>query len=83
MYGPWGGMGWGMGWWWLLLLLVVIGVVLLVVVVLRSTGAGGSGGGGDRAARQRHAEEVLAERYARGEIDKADYEERLRTLQGG
>jgi putative membrane protein len=76
-------MGWGMGWGWLFLLLVIVGVVLIVVAVLRSTGSGRSGAGGDVAARSRHAEEVLAERYARGEIDRAEYEERLRTLRGG
>jgi len=47
-----------------------------VVLVIRWTGLGGSAvAGGANKARQ-----ILDERFARGEIDKDDYEERKRVL---
>jgi putative membrane protein len=82
-YGPgmMGGYGWGGGWgfggigmllWWVL---IVLGIVLLVKWIF----GGGPAAGhrtGDRAL------EVLKERYARGEIDKNEFEEKKRDLRG-
>ena len=80
-YGPgmmgWDGGGWGWGFglmhvlWWVFL---VVGVVALV----RWTGPRHyhHGGGEDRALS------ILRERYARGEIDKAEFEDRKRDLKG-
>ncbi|WP_227753700.1 MULTISPECIES: SHOCT domain-containing protein [Ramlibacter] len=65
----WGGGGFGLGhllWW----ALVIIGVVLLV----RSLSGVGRRDDGSRALR------ILEERYARGEIDKAEFETRKRDL---
>ncbi|WP_237728072.1 SHOCT domain-containing protein [Cellulomonas sp. APG4] len=76
------GMGMGMGWSWVFGLLLLAGVVTLVVLLVRLTVDGGRRRGehpGPGAAQSR-AREVLDERYARGEIDSAEYEERLRTL---
>ncbi|WP_225754388.1 SHOCT domain-containing protein [Actinotalea sp. Marseille-Q4924] len=81
MTAPWNGMGAWMGWGWLFFLLVVAGAVLIVVAVVRATGSRTTSAG-DVAARPPRAEEILAERYARGEIDKDEYQERLRTLRG-
>lgn len=76
---------WGYG------LLVIIGLVVLVVLVVRVL-SGGLGGespdqtGSPSAVRDSgrgRAREVLDERYARGELSTAEYEERLRTLGGG
>lgn len=75
----WGNMmGWGGGamfgvshlLWWAFL---IVGVVLLVGWLLRGAPAG-DGGGRDRALA------ILKERYARGEIDKTEFEERRRDL---
>jgi putative membrane protein len=56
--------------------LIVVGVVLVV----RSFSQGGQApprwDGG-------HALDILAERFARGEIDQQEYEDRRRTLTGG
>ena len=79
MYGSWDG-GWVFGMMLVSLLfvpLIAVGVVLLV----RSTSHDGHPprvSGSDRAL------EILDERFARGEIDQAEYEERRRVLtQGG
>ena len=75
----WSG-GWGEGWglfgvmhvlWWLLILLAVI-ALLRWVFVRRPAGARGPDG--DRALA------ILRERYARGEIDKTEFEERKGNL---
>ena len=82
------GNGWGMGWMWFIGPLIVAGTVLLMVVLLRGSGAGSQGGGGElppprgsRGQRSR-AQEILDERYARGEIDDEEYRERQGHLRG-
>ncbi len=68
----WGGMIIGP-----IMMIVFIAVIVgAVVLVLRWTGLGGSAVAGG-ANKARH---ILAERFARGEIDKDDYEERKRVL---
>lgn len=71
--------GWAMGWGWLFLALVVIGVIALVVALVRLTARGDRGPVPTARGRAR---DVLDERYARGEIDTADYDERRRRLDG-
>lgn len=80
-YGTGGGMGSGWLWW----ALIAVGVILIVVLVVRWAAGrrpdvpsvrktGGSAGGRSEARR------ILDERYARGELDTAAYEERVRSL---
>lgn len=72
MWGPWGSWGLGMGLGSLLFIaLIVIGIVLLV----RSPAAGHEPKWEGPGARQ-----ILDERFARGEIDREEYEERKRVL---
>ena len=69
----WGGMIFGpiMG------LLSIAVIVVVIVMVVRWLG----GEGGARAApRGRAAIQILEERFARGEIDKDEFEERKRLL---
>jgi len=63
----------GGGWWIGLMMIVMIGVIALVVwlIVRGSHHSGGS---------SRSARDILSERYARGEIDSKEYEERLSNL---
>lgn len=77
--GHWMGMSWGWVWIVLVILLIVIGV--LVALVLRSSASAerGRSPGWDPESGQR-ARSILDERYARGEIDSADYEERVERL---
>jgi len=80
MWGDMGSMmGYGGGWgylgmlhmllWWVL---IILGIVVLVKWL--TGGKGDSRGSGDRAL------EILRERYARGEIDKDEFEKRKRDL---
>ena len=76
----WGG-GWGMIFGPFIMILVVAAVVVVVVLLVRSLG-GPSAGDFDRLPPTKSALEILKERYARGEIDKEEYEERRRVLGG-
>lgn len=78
MMGPW--MMTGFGGWWIMgiIWLVVIGLIVWFVVYL-ARGSGTtttSSTGGDVKAL-----DILKTRYARGEIDKKEYEEKLQDLQ--
>ncbi len=64
----------GRGWLWIALIVVV----LLVLWVARRSGPPG-GAGGDRGDALR----ILEERFARGEIDREEFEGRRRTLRDG
>ena len=76
----WGG-GWGWSWfgmihmvlWWLL---IVLGIVVLAKWLF------GGGGSSSRAASEDRALAILRERFARGEIDKAEFEARKHDLGG-
>lgn len=82
-----------MGWGWIFALIAIIGIagiVLLVLLLARQAGGGTRGGPspipGEHVNKsasstgRSHARQILAERYARGEIDTADYQERLQHL---
>jgi putative membrane protein len=76
MWGPWNGGWWGFGMglgMLLFLALIVFGIVLL----LRPTV------GPEPRREHDRALEILNERFARGEIDREEYEERRRVLESG
>ena len=72
--------GWGMGWFggifmivfWIL---VLVGLVFLIKWLVQSTGRSQAEGGSCNRAL-----EILKERYARGDIDKAEFEEKRKVL---
>ena len=78
MYGPWDGGWWGFGMMLvsLLFLALIVGGVVLVVRSFSGGGRIAPGPGGNRAL------DILDERFARGEIDQTEYEERRRILTG-
>jgi len=78
--GP-GTMGWGYSaeWIWSIILLtfwiaVIVGIFFLIRWLVISTGVGG------RARSEESALEILKRRYARGEINKQEYEEKKKDL---
>lgn len=77
-YGHMYGVGWGhtvFGF--LMMLLVIAAVVVLVVLLVRWLGGPGHGAPGHGG---RTALDILKERYARGEMDTKEFEERKKAL---
>lgn len=75
------GTGWGWGGMWLGPLFVIVPLALLValvVVLVRWLG----GGSDDSGRRVRTARDILDERYARGEIDREEYQRRRNDIAG-
>ncbi len=58
----------------IMMILVIAAIVAVVVVLLRWLGVGPA------TTSRRAALDILEERFARGEIDKAEFEERRRAL---
>lgn len=73
MMGDWG-FGFGMGLWWVFWIALLVLVVVAIWRLLQ--------GGGSAAARAQDdsALEILKRRYARGEIDREEYEAKKRDL---
>jgi len=63
-------------------MLLFWGLIIAAVVVL-VRGIGGKPGGSEPSVRARTALEILGERYARGEIGKAEFDEKRRDLSAG
>ena len=73
--------GWGGGWMWLWgVAMMTLFVVLVVWLVRASAGLNSPGGTSPRDPGDR-AREILAERYAKGEVTTEEYRERVRELQ--
>jgi putative membrane protein len=73
-------MMWEGGWMFigpLMMFAVIAVIVVIVVLLLRGHGGGNSG---VRTSSESRADAILKERFARGEIDKEEYEERCRIL---
>lgn len=77
MGGGMGGVGWSMGGG--LLMLVILAVIVWVVVVLAKSYTGGAPWTG--SPREKSPLDVLRERYARGEIERDEFEQKKRDLQ--
>ncbi len=82
-YSDHGPMTWGWGWGWshlifggLMMFLFWGAIVLLIVFTVRWLVSGA----GNRPPASKTPLDILKERFARGEIDKQEFEERKRTL---
>ena len=71
-----GGFGMGIG------MLLFWGLIIAAIVVLIRGFSGSSRGNAPRLP-EKTALDILRERYARGEIDKAEFEEKRRDLSAG
>jgi putative membrane protein len=81
MYHGWWGWGWG-GWVLMCVVMVLFWVAVITAIVLAVrylVGSGGASGGPPRPEPPR-PEDVLAGRYARGEIDDGEYRRRITLL---
>ena len=75
---------WGFGWGWgggmflgpLFMIAGPVLVIVLVIVLVRWLGASS----GAPSVRLRNAREILDERFAKGEIQRDEYEERRKAL---
>ncbi len=82
------GQMWGHGWGGMifgpLMMIVFIAVIVAVVVLMVRWlgGVGAAGGGPAQGPKPKAALEILEERFARGEIDKDEFESRRQALQG-
>jgi putative membrane protein len=84
------GNGWGMGWMWFIWPLIIILVVLVAVFLIRGaiTPTRTPGHGSDAAPPREgeggrtRAQQILDERYARGELTDEEYQQRLQHLRG-
>jgi len=69
------GMSWGMGFGWIFGLFVLILLIWLVVRTINSSNR-------PSPHEIKSAIDILKERYARGEIDKEEFEEKYKGLSG-
>ncbi len=79
------GQMWGHGWGGMIFgpLMMIVFIALIVgVVVLVVRWLGGAGAGPAQGSKPKAALEILEERFARGEIDKDEFDDRRRALQG-
>ena len=67
------GHGWGMIWGWIIGLIVLVALIWIIVKVASKNGR-------TPGDRDKTPVEILKERYARGEIEKKEYEERRKDL---
>jgi len=72
------GMGWGMGFGGLYMILVWVVIIVAIVVLAKWLFAGASPADGPR---QESALDILKKRYARGEIGKEEFEQKMRELE--
>lgn len=83
-------MGWyndgmGAGGWFVMIAAMSIfwGLVILAgVMIFRGSGSGSGGEGNRHSPQGRSAMDILDERFARGEVDREEYEARKAVLQG-
>lgn len=67
------GMGWGMGFGWLFMILFWVVVIVGIIALIRWFSD-------QPGLRGKTALQILQERYARGEIQKEEYEQKKRDL---
>ena len=82
MMSEFGSFGWGMGPFGLVFMilfwgLIIVGIIAIAKWLMRSSFGGAPSAGG----QGKTALDILKERYARGEIDKDEFEQKKRDLE--
>ncbi len=73
MFHGFDGHGFGMGWGWIIGIFILIAAIIIIVYVVRQAKPIDRG-------NKKSALDMLKERYAKGEIDKAEFDERKKDL---
>ena len=75
-WGSFGGWGMGLGFVFMLLFwgLVILGIIALIRWLMTQSSP-------TRSSRDKSPLEIVQERYARGEIDREEYEQKMRDLE--
>jgi putative membrane protein len=69
-----GGMGFGMAWWW------IIGLILVAAIIWAIVRSLSQNKNTDNTENHKSALDILNERYAKGQIDKEEYEIKKKDL---
>jgi putative membrane protein len=67
------GMGWGMGFGWLIGVAIIVLVVWFIIKIVNQ-------GNAPQKPSEKSALDILKDRYARGEIDKKEFDEKKKDL---
>lgn len=72
-------MMWGLGGWWMIIvwIVVIVGIVFLVKWLVEQGKTGK-----ETSEKEESALEILEKRYARGEINKEEFEQKKKDLTG-
>ena len=71
-----GGLGMGIG-------MLLFWALIIAAIVMLGRGFGGRPGGSESRVLERTPLDILGERYAKGEIDKGEFEQKRRDLGAG
>lgn len=66
--------GWGMGWWWIIAIFIILAIIWILVKTMNKDSTINS-------PPDNLPMDILKERYAKGEIEKKEFEERKKDLQ--
>ena len=70
------------GWLWMLIPLLFMGAILALIIWTIARAFPGHRNNGPQEPRRESAEDILRDRFARGEIDAGEYDNSLKTLRG-
>jgi len=79
----WGYDGFGMGWGAMGIGMILFWGLIIAAIVVLARGFGSRPGAGEPRPVARTPLDILGERYARGEIDKSEFDAKRRDLSAG